>query len=368
MLRLVTSVSRQAESYLLTSTQLTPDIEEQLTQIYKLKIVRLPELSMSNPLKLYQSWKELKKALQMIQPDLVHVHGAWNPLLYLMERTARHNGFVTCISTYGGMAPEILNIDFFKKRMLPLLCYQAPLIRHSTSLLAINQKEWEDIRNLNLKKRVEILPEITIRDGSTDVLSTALLAAYRKAIDSSYKRFITADEEIFVERCVIAATTKEPISGSQYMGAEDSLSFRRVFLYAYDEDVIDILPAGAHRLFCQMPQPQNVADIPRYVDKKAKKRGGLQQLPSPVRKIKISNEDKPLEYSVVTSLLKAQKEGIKRLTLRHKSELYDLFRNKDFDEDVVAEELSRLRLRRFTKKIQRKLHDMYNMPQGFDIF
>ncbi len=368
MLRLVTSVSRQAESYLLTSTPLAKDIEQQLVQVYGLKVVYLPQLSMSNPFRIYEAWKEMKKAVQVIQPDLVHVHGAWNPLLYLMELTARKNGYVTCVSTYGGMAPEILNTEFFKKRMLPLLFYQAPLIRHSTSLLAINEKEWEDIRNLNLKKRVEILPEITSGAGNNEVLSEALLAAYRKAIDSSYKRFLTADEELFVERCVIAASTKDAGETTAHSRRlDDSLSFRRIFLYAYDEDVMELLHAGALNLSYQIPTIHNVGDIPRYADKKAKRKGGLQQLPLPVRKIKVS-EDNPLEYNVVSALLRAQKEGIKRLSLRHKTELYDIFRNQDFDEGVVGAELSRLRLKRFTKKIQNMLHEMYNMPVGYDIF
>lgn len=368
ILRLVTSVSRQAESYLLTSTHLDKDVESQLTQTYALKIVYLPELSMKNPVRAYHAWKELKNSLEVIQPDLVHVHGAWNPLLYLMERTARRNGYVTCVSTYGGMAPEIVNTDFLKRRMLPLLLYQAPMVRHSTSLLAINDKEWQDIRDLNLKKRVEILPETIKGGGNADVLAEALLAAYRKAIDSSYKRFLTADEEILVERCVVAATTKEALPATaSHEALGDALSFRRVFLYAYDEDVMDILHAGAYKLSCKVPPALHVGDIPRYADKKAKRRGGLQQLPMPVRKLRVS-EDKPLEYNAVTAIVRAHKEGMKRLTLRHKAELYDIFRNQDFDEDVVGDELSRLRLKRFTKKIQSILHEMYDMPVGFDIF
>ena len=355
ILRLVTSVSRQVESYLVTSTPFSQDIEQQLSQVYAVKVVYLPVLSMKNPLQAYNAHKEMKKVIETIQPDVVHVHGAWNPLLFLMERTARKNGYVTCVSTYGGMAPEILNTEFFKHRMLPLLFYQAPLIRHSTSLLAINEKEWQDIRNLNLKKRVEILPEIPKGGGSADVLSSELIAAYRKAIDSSYTRFITADEELYVERCVIAATTKDRMPETP-VPEESSLSFRRVYFYAYDEDVLDKLQTVV-----------NVADIPRYVDRKAKKRGGLQQLPQPVRKLHIT-EGNPLEYNVVTSIIKVQKEGLKRLTLRHKAELYDIFRNQDFDEDVVGEELSRLRLKRFTKKIQNMLHEMYDMPVGYDIF
>ena len=47
---------------------------------------------------------------------------------------------------------------------------------------------------------------------------------------------------------------------------------------------------------------------------------------------------------------------------------YPIFRNDDFDEGIVAAELKRLNLRRFTRKLQLMLHDMYAMPVGYNIF
>ena len=40
----------------------------------------------------------------------------------------------------------------------------------------------------------------------------------------------------------------------------------------------------------------------------------------------------------------------------------------DFDEDMVAEELQHQHLKSFTVRIQRRLRDSYNLPQGYDIF
>jgi hypothetical protein len=131
--------------------------------------------------------------------------------------------------------------------------------------------------------------------------------------------------------------------------------------------VLDKVIEGAKSLSYNFPEPSNIGDIPRYADRKAKKRGGIEQLQLPVRKLHITDE-KTLEYKVITSLLRVQKEGIKRLTLRHKAELYNIFRNDDFDEGIVGEELTRLRLKSFTKKIQKMLHELYNMPVGYDIF
>ena len=372
ILHLITAVSRQTESYVVTSSPFTQEMEQQLKEVYKIQMVYLPKLSASNPLKIYHAYKVIKECLIQLQPDLVHVHGSWNPLLFVMERTARKRGFVTCVSTYGGMAPEVLNTEFFRRRLLPLIFYQAPLIRHSTSLIVINEKEWNDIRNLNLKKRVEILPPAQSTEEGAQAYSQAILAAYQKAIDSSYKRFITPEEEMIVERCMINATTMDTKYVPEHKEEGDkqnkqSLSFRRLYFYAYDEDVLDKVLEGARSLSYNFPQPGNIADIPRYADRKAKKRGGIEQLQLPVRKIHLTDE-RSLEYKAVTSLLRVQKEGIKRLTLRHKAELYKIFRNDDFDENIVGEELVRLRLKKITKKVQRMLHELYNMPVGYDIF
>lgn len=369
----ITAVSRQTESYMVTSSPFTQEMEQQLKDVYQLQMVYLPKLSTSNPLKIYHAYKVIKECLMQMQPDLVHVHGSWNPLLFIMERTARRKGFVTCVSTYGGMAPEVLNTEFFKHRLLPLVFYQAPLIRHSTSLIAQNEKEWNDIRNLNLKKRVEILPPALSTEEGAQAYTQAILAAYQKAIDSSYKKYITPEEEMLVERCLINATTidtkyvPERASEEGEKQNRQALSFRRIYFYAYDEDVLDKVMEGANSLAYNFPEPSNIGDIPRYADRKAKKRGGIEQLQMPVRKLHITDE-KSLEYKAVTSLLRVQKEGIKRLTLRHKAELYNIFRNDDFDEKIVGDELLRLRLKNFTKKIQQMLHELYNMPVGYDIF
>jgi hypothetical protein len=103
------------------------------------------------------------------------------------------------------------------------------------------------------------------------------------------------------------------------------------------------------------------------VNKKAKKRGTLKDVETQLKKSRI-----PAEYVneniAVTLLGKASKIGRKRLTLRQWTEIYDLFRNIDFDEEIVARELKRQRLKNFTKKIQKTLGKYYKLPAGFDIF
>ena len=367
-LRVVTAASKQAETWLLTSTSLSDALVQQFMQAYSVHVICMPELTVRSPMQMWHTSKRMKQLLLTQQPDIIHVHGAWNPLLALMEHTARKSNFVTCVSPYGGMAPEILNTDFVKTKMLPFLLYQAPMIRRSTSLIATSEKEAQDIGNLNLKKRVEVLPPISDGSEQKNIFSMSLLAAYRKAIDSSYKSFITTGEEMLVEQCLVASTTSDfQLMQQENLPMDDIQSIRRVFLYAYDEDVIDRLHDGASRLSKNLPPLIDVERIPRYADRKAKKRGGISELPQPKRRLRIAPEN-DRETTVVQALLRVKKAGIQNLTLRHKRELYDIFRNTDFNEDVVAAELRRLGMKKFTRRIQDLLHAMYNMPEGYDIF
>ena len=80
------------------------------------------------------------------------------------------------------------------------------------------------------------------------------------------------------------------------------------------------------------------------------------------------DQSHPKEMEAVKLIAAAKQTKLKRLTLKQWSELYNLFRNIDFDEDIAANELDHQKLAGFTKKLQKKLVKYYNLPKGFDIY
>ena len=116
-----------------------------------------------------------------------------------------------------------------------------------------------------------------------------------------------------------------------------------------------------------MPPLLDVSKVRRYKSKKAKNRISLADVDAKTRKIAIP-ADKEKEIKVVKMIAGAKRVTMKRMTMRQWVELYDMFRNIDFDEDMVAEELQHQHLKSFTVRIQRRLRDSYNLPQGYDIF
>ena len=370
VLRLAATISRQVEVIVLTSEPLPESQEKGLREMYNIRVEYLPRMS-ANSISSYRSAQRImQEVLKEEKPDLVHIHGAWNPLLTLMERTARKSRIVTCVTSHGGMAVDTINFKYLRKHIIPFLLYQAPLIRQCTSLIALSNKEWEDVRNLTIKKRVEIMPPMPEQGDNNNTFGTALLAAYRKAVDSSYRYFITKDEKELVKQVVISRATEvnEEKLSINIAFDKDAMSYKRIFFYAYDEDVLEIFHKKALDEGIYLPPLPDVNKMPRYVEADAKRRGDLLQLPQTHRKVRINETENPLEHNIVEMIARAKKEKLSRLTLRHLMEFYDYFHNKDFDEDVVAKELKRLRLKHVTRRIQKRMHRIFHMPEGYDIF
>lgn len=362
---MLASTSKVVENHLLTATPLAADYVEMLREQYGIEVHVVPRPVHRNPFSYLTIGGKVKHVLKQVQPDLVHVHGSWDYLASVVERKARKRHLVTIVSPHGGLSPASLNTAFWKSKLPRILLYQMWMVRNSTSVIAMGNAESDDIKNLRLKKRVEVMPQVQKDNPVQEPLADALMAAYRKALDSSYLNYLTKEERQLVRDMVRAAVTKD--EPDLQVTVPHGVSFRRMYLYAYDEDAMPLFVEGAQKQQVQIPPVFKEDAVPRYVNKKAKKRGALKDVETQLKKSRI-----PAEYvneNIAVILLgKASKIGRKRLTLRQWTEIYDLFRNIDFDEEIVARELKRQRLKNFTKKIQKTLGKYYKLPAGFDIF
>lgn len=361
--KMLLSTSKVAEVVLLTSTKLPADMEEALLGQYGVRTIYINKVEGFNPIKLLSAFNEVRKVLNEEQPDIVHVHGAWNYTAALVEQVARKLHYITVVSTHRGVSSEIIGIDFWKQKLPRLLAYQIWMIRNSTSLIAINDTEKENIIALGLKKRIEVLPQIPKEGENLDMLREALMAMYRKAIDSFYYRYTTPAEQTFMEQLVAAAIVDEDVKIET--PSTEGLSFRRLSFLLHDEDITELFLSGVHKMQVSMPPLLNVSATPRYKNRKAKQLGPLADV-TLSKSIRLPEES--LERTAVALIAKAKTLGIDRLTMRHKTELYRLFRYTDFDEEKVGKELKRLGLRKFTVKLQKYLDNLFHLKPGYHIY
>lgn len=344
--RMMSATSRAAETCLVTCTSLSVEQQMVLREQYGISVFCIKPVKGRNPL-LFRAFEgRVKKVLKEVQPDVVHVHGTWDFMAAMAEWKSRHCGFVTVVSPHRGLSPEILNIDFWSRKFLRLAFYQVWMIRNCTSVIAVNDKEREDLLSLSLKKRIEVMPVSASEQETDGQLRDALLSAYRKALDSMYFKHLTEGERSFVFDMVRKAVVDEEVSVE--VPDTKGLSFRRIYFYAYDEDVTDLMAEGVRRLQIVTPPLLDVVSVPRYKNRKAKK---LERLTG-----------RPCDM-----VARANAIGMKRMTLRQYVALYQMLRHEDFDEDAVAAELKQRHLLRFTRKMQKRLAEMFSLTSGYNI-
>ncbi len=358
------ATAKVAENHLVTSVPLSEEYVKVLAEHCNVKVHYLHIKSGGNPLHYLAALIRIHGIIKEINPDVVHVHGSWDWRAAAVECQSRRQRIVTLVSPHRGLSQELISIDFWNRKLPRLVLYQAWMVRNCTAVIAINDKERDDITALGLKKRIEVLPQMPKENESIEPLREVLMTYYRKALDSTYNRDLMQKEREFVAtalRSVIVdddvVTEKPDIVG---------VSFRRIFFYAYDEDVMPQFVDGCQKMQLPIPPPLNVAEVPRYRNPKAKIIGTLKDIPIQVKPLKLP-ADKTSERDVVTMISKAEQLSMSRLTLRNYAELYDMFRHSDFNEEIVVAELKRLHLRRFTKKMQKRLAEMFELKQGYNI-
>ena len=364
VMRMIQATSKTVDLHLLTSVSLPEDTVASLKEQLGVTVHVIGVEKGANPLHYIEYYKKVRACVLDVNPHIVHVHGSWDIRPAIVQRCASRNNMVTIVSPHKGMSPEIIDIDFWKSRLWRILAYQAMMISKSTAVVAVNEKEKNDILNLGLKRRIEVMPAVTSEQTLWD-LGTALVETYRKALDSSYRRFLQKEERAFlkaaVKKAVVDAGVKVEIPSL------NGLSFRRISFLAYDEGATELMQRGADKSGIYLPEAIDVANTLRYKTRKAKILKSLDEMSQSMEVSRIP-ESQVEERRAVRLISKAKELTLKRLTLNNWVELYELFRHSDFNEDIVAEELRRRKLKGFTKKLQRRLAGRFELKEGYVIF
>lgn len=101
--------------------------------------------------------KEFTSFLKVEKPDILHINGIWSPENWGFQLAAQKLGFKVIVSPHGMLEPWILNNNPIKKK-IALFLYQKKAIQQCDYLLATAELEAENIRVLNFKNPIFIIP------------------------------------------------------------------------------------------------------------------------------------------------------------------------------------------------------------------
>ena len=140
----------------------------------------------------------------LIKPDIVHIHSLWNPIMHSGCVYARKNNIPYIISPHGMLTPWALRHSWWKK-LLGLLLYQYHDLNQANLLHATAESEVEDIRRLQLRQDVAIVPlgtELPLVN-STD----------SNPVDLNYQRYFPLDSSGGKYRTVLFLSRVHPKKG-----------------------------------------------------------------------------------------------------------------------------------------------------------
>lgn len=340
---------------------------------------------------------DINATLSQLHPDVLHIHGCWSKSAAKVQKVARKRNIVNCVSVYGGMSPEVLNVDFTKKRLLPLVSYQWAMVRLCSSVIAITQKEKDDLVAIKCTRRIDAVTDSVVgknwSEQEMQELSVNLLKLYRKSSDTFYRKLLTDEEKKLVDRIVkeeffmtvcpqpddsqtvanevanIARDNDKEIELTPMLFSPEAI--RRMAFYAYDEDVSQLFTDGLQRrlkaIGIDLCNIVNVESCVRYRLKKTKVRGSINEQKLPRIK-NYKNNLSPADQNAFESIVKSISRGWNNLTIRQKTELIKLFILVDFDEYIVGRMLKKTNMKKSTVKLQEHLSAELDLTPGYYIF
>lgn len=304
--------------------------------------------------------RDFIRQLELHNPDIVHIHASWDFRAAVIEQTARSKGYFTIVSPHGGLAPEVTERNFWRYYLPRIICYQLRMIKRCHCLVAISEKEVNDMKQLKWKRNLALVPHPLTSEISEEDTRHLIMETYRKVIDTNYMQRLTAEEEMLVNACLKASLWPDeeevPVTIPDIVSSD--ISFRRVYFYVHDQHVSEAFINGAHRLGISIPPQLNVEATPRFNVKQRRniiRHRGLVKL-----------------YAILTKLTGKTEENVPPHTPKDDLDtllrIYALLRFKDFDEDAFNKLIRRQGIRHFTKGILRELTEKFQLEPGFTPF
>lgn len=319
--------------------------------------------------------RNIKGIIRKYRPDIIHIHAAWSYKAALVERKANGMGVFTVLSVHGGLSPEVIDLDFWKEKLPRLLTYQFLMVRNCHALVAVSQDDYDSLKSLGWKKRIVSIPHPALFHKSDDETRDLLMGIYRKIIDTNYLLRITENEVLFVKKCVAVQIWNEnrnfDITTStvrcdkvtaqliqeikDIIESDKELSFKRIFIFAHDNGVTDLMMQGAKEAGISMPPLLDVSALPRFKQKarKDKYEKSFNKLCKIIMEVTDGKELFPA-YTLAG--------GISFLTI---SQIFQRLRFSSYDEDRFSFLAEKAGISKFTARFLKSLSNVFYLEIGY---
>lgn len=323
--------------------------------------------------------RSFSKLLLSLKPDIVHIHTCWNLSAYNLLKLCVRSRIHTVLTLDHGMERWNMSHRYWISKLPMWIMFQRYIVINAGAVHAVSGQEADMIRNNGfyhgyLLKRVVIDRMVKVEAfnlvGGMAVrdMTDKLLMLYMKVADTTPFIQLTEDErrleDVLLQIGVNFGRIDVPISEDllTLLRSMDIISWRRIFLHANDEGVLEYLKTGMSAKKILIPDI-DIAQIARF--DKHNPKGGKQ------RSVKfnelyrggfLSDVERDLCKTVVEVMWKIRQNRVHRKDF---VKLYLALRFNDYDEEKVWKKMNSMHLGLETERLLCILGKRYGLGEGF---
>lgn len=310
--------------------------------------------------------------------DVIHVFGCWDYGAARVIRKAEKECIPTVYSPLGGLQPWIVRKYKADQRLTTYL-YQRRMTGNASAVHLCSPLEQENFERLKWNARTQMImnPVITSQLSEED-MTAQMMQLYQKVIDTNAYARIGETQERAILSLLQAGIDPGRLADQSFqtrtneaLGILSAEDWRNIFIYSSDEQILSLIKIGLKRI--QFIEPDIVVeDIDRFPPPHHYATGHLEshQLiatrpPAKVRHVTDSMEEGS-EKEICVMILNIRRELRQHaMPLLHLADLYGKIKFADYDEDRLAETLSRLDIYHFAARLISILATDLGLTEGF---
>lgn len=316
--------------------------------------------------------EDVMNTMNAFQPNIIHVHACWNHKAATFVKVAVETGYTVVISPHWGLEPYSMRHEQHIEKLLKSNLYQRRMIQRAAALLVTTESERTHLMKLGWKKRINVVRSSILDQLTTpEQQATETICFYQKVIDTRYFKLMTDMEKNAVRSLLCIGTSQESVQlllSKEQQGDLQALlpeQWKRILLYADDEDIREITEKAIQRMQLNVPDIDTLS-IDRYQTIHPKTKGTLDTSASREKAVRVTTREEKEICTICAMLLAAQQQyKQKTLSMRHVAELYEAIKYYDFDEEQFARIVKRLGIRKFTARMLQIVSDDLYLGEGF---
>ena len=312
--------------------------------------------------------RSLKKLLLSLQPDVVHIHACWNLSAYHLLKLCMQERIHTVLTLDHGMAKWNMSRHYWLGKLPMLMMFQRYMVSHAGAVHAVSGQEADTLRSHDAAMdRVVEADAFNLVGGMTvSDMTDRLLMLYVKVADTTPFIRLTENErrleDVLLQIGVNHGRIEVPINEGAPSHDINEASWRRIFIHADDEGILDYLKTGISVMGLSVPD-MDVTKIDRFALRKtATGRQRNIKVDKLGRDESLSEIERDLCKTVIEVLWKIRRNRAHRADF---VKLYLALRFNDYDEEKVWYKMRRMRNGRDVQRLLCILGKRYGLGEGF---